>query len=197
MKLIVLIAPSSAGKDYILNKVLNKIKEIKPIISYTTRPMRDMENGTEYNFVTKEKFYEMVLENKFIEVRSYNVSNGDIWFYGLPKDELDLKSNYNYITILDFEGYKVVKKYLEDLGQSDKLTSIYIDTNSKLRLLRSLSRENDITDEKVREIIRRFLADYNEVECAKDYVDYVMKNNNDTEAEAIILKIMEIIKKNN
>lgn len=197
MKLIALIAPSSAGKDYILNKVLNEIKGIKPIISYTTRPMRDTEDGTEYNFITKEKFNEMLSKNKFIEVRSYNVYNGDIWFYGLPKDAIDLKSNHNYITILDFEGYKVVKKYLEDLGQDDKLTSIYIDTNSKLRLLRSLNREKDMTDEKVREIVRRFLADYNEVECAKDHVDYIMNNNNDAEAKEIMLKIMKIINENN
>lgn len=52
----ILMGKSAAGKDTLLNKLVAQGK-YKPIISYTTRPMREGEtDGVEYHFVTETQF---------------------------------------------------------------------------------------------------------------------------------------------
>ena len=55
MKIFVITAPSSAGKDSIVNKLKHKFHVPT---SFTTRPKRDYEiDGKDYHFITKEEFY--------------------------------------------------------------------------------------------------------------------------------------------
>ena len=56
-KLFVLMGKSSTGKDTIFKEVLkNKEVELKTIVPYTTRPIREGEkDGVEYYFVSSEK----------------------------------------------------------------------------------------------------------------------------------------------
>ena len=50
---------SASGKDYFLKKLIRH--KIQPIISYTTRPIRDNEtNGIDYNFVTNKEFKDLI-----------------------------------------------------------------------------------------------------------------------------------------
>ena len=66
---VVLVGPSGAGKS----TIIKKMEELYPnkfgfSVSYTTRKMRAGEvDGVHYNFVTKEKFQDMIAKDEFIE----------------------------------------------------------------------------------------------------------------------------------
>ena len=193
--MIVLISPSSGGKDSILNKLIDN-NYVKPVISVTSRPMRINEKqNREYRFVSREKALEMINNNEFIETRQYKVANGDVWIYGVSKNSFDINSNDTYCCILDFQGFKQMKQYYKDNNKENELISIYIDVPLQERLQRSLSREGEMTDKQCLEVCRRALDDEEKVVIAKDYVDYVVnnssKNGNVYNAVNRILDIME------
>ena len=50
--LIILIGCSASGKDTVMNRLVKEF-DVKPLVSYTTRPIRDCEQeGREYHFIT-------------------------------------------------------------------------------------------------------------------------------------------------
>ena len=194
MSMLVLISPSSGGKDTILNKLIER-KYVQPIISTTSRPMRSGETqGKEYNFVSKEKALNMLNNNEFIENRQYKVADGDTWIYGVTKDSFDIDSNNTYGCILDFNGYIQMKQHYYNNKKSD-LISIYIDVPLQERLKRSISREGSMSDIQCLEVCRRALDDDKNVVIAKDYVDYIISNN-DGNVENAINRIIHILEEN-
>lgn len=80
------IGKSAAGKDYFLRK--DVAAGFKPIILFTTRPMRTGEvDGKDYNFVPLTEFVQLQRGGALMEERSYEVNyNGkrDVWYYGTP-----------------------------------------------------------------------------------------------------------------
>ena len=176
MQILVLLGKSASGKDFIMNKLVKEYG-FKRVISHTTRPIRNGEtNGKEYYFISLDKFLNMSLKDNFIECREYNTQQG-LWYYGLSKHEIDLTDDNKYVVILDFNGLKTLEEYLKSVGMEDKLTSVYIDAKAQVRLQRSLSREGEMTDEQVMEVIRRLEADERDFEGAKEYADLTFTNN--------------------
>ena len=110
--LVILLGMSSSGKDTVLHDLVNN-KGFEPIISTTTRPMREGEQaGVDYHFASKEDFEKWIEEGLFLEYRSYNtLVDGvpDTWYYGSPKYDLDPKKNY--AVVLDIQGAKDYIKY--------------------------------------------------------------------------------------
>ena len=110
--ILILCGKSASGKDTTLKKLVEKYNYI-PIISTTTRPIREGEkNGVDYNFISKEEFNWKIAKDMFLEYRSYNTLFNDIpdtWYYGTEKQELDPKKIY--ISVLDFDGAREVQKY--------------------------------------------------------------------------------------
>ena len=176
MQITVILGKSASGKDFIMNKLVKEYG-FKRVISHTTRPIRNGEtNGKEYYFISLDKFLNMSLKDNFIECREYNTQQG-LWYYGLSKHEIDLTDDNKYVVILDFNGLKALEGYLKSVGMEDKLTSVYIDAKAQVRLQRSLSREGEMTDEQVMEVIRRLEADERDFEGAKEYADLTFTNN--------------------
>ena len=67
---------SSSGKDTIFS-MLKQENILKPIVLYTTRPMRNNEvEGREYYFISEEQLKGYELEHKVIEQRVYHTVNG-------------------------------------------------------------------------------------------------------------------------
>ena len=192
MKILVLVGCSASGKDTVMNWLVREF-EVKPVISYTTRPIRDCEqDGREYHFVTEEEFERMKNNGEFVETRAYNTVNGN-WYYGLPKNGIDLEDDNNYITILDFDGLLELEIWLRSIGQVDKLTSVYIDVTEQNRLIRSLNREQNMTKKQVEEVIRRYYNDNANVVPAKVYCDLVFPNNTYEEFDDLLTYIDEYV----
>ena len=193
-KLICIIGSTSTGKDEILKSALRMNKNLKSIVSHTTRPMRNGEiQDREYHFIDVKTATDMLNNNEFIETRQYFVANKETWLYGIHKDEIDLESDNNYVCIVDFQGLKKIEKYLEYNNKLDCLVSIYIDADYQIRLQRALNREGKMTNEQVLEVIRRFEDDRQFVEPAKDYCDMCFNNNNIQDMVNILSEIKNLI----
>lgn len=67
-RLFVLSAPSGSGKSTITDIVLKRLPDLVYSVSYTTRPPRPGEgDGVDYNFVSVERFQEMIGGHEFLE----------------------------------------------------------------------------------------------------------------------------------
>ena len=155
-KIFCLMGKSSSGKDTIFKEINNdKDLDLKPIISYTTRPKRINEtNGVEYFFINKDELKEFERQNKVIEKRVYHTVHGE-WFYGTINDgQIDLDKN-NYMLITTLESYKSLRDYFGE----DKVFPFYIDIEDGIRLERALERERKQEKPNYDELCRRFLAD--------------------------------------
>lgn len=59
-KIIMIVGETACGKDKIVDYISNKYN-IKPVVSYTTRPIRSSEaDGREHWFITKEKMKQLL-----------------------------------------------------------------------------------------------------------------------------------------
>lgn len=189
-KIITLTGCSASGKDTLLNMIIWYNKNILPIISTTTRPMRKGEKeGVNYYFKDKIDL------DSLIEYREYKTVNGT-YFYGIEKEEIEnkLKQNDTLIVILDYRGLKAMREYC--LKNNIKIESYYIQVPLKTRLYRSLKREEleYPDDEHYLEICRRAIADNEEVEIAK-YDKEIKVINNKTNIDFLknILNISESV----
>lgn len=159
-KIFCVMGKSATGKDTIYQKLLTESKlELKRIIPYTTRPIREGEvEGREYHFCTEEDVQRLDAEGRIVELRAYNTVYG-IWKYFTVDDGNIQLEKENYLLIGTLEAYTKIRDYF---GQ-DKVLPIYIEVEDGERLLRAISREKSQDVPKYEEMCRRFLAD------AKDF----------------------------
>ena len=141
------------------------------------------EQGVEYNFITEKDFWDLHGCDLLAEYTSYNVANGDIWYYGLTREELE-KDEY-VLVIVNPDGFNQIKEIY-----GDKVCSILIDAPADVRIKRYLDRDK-VTEVKVEECCRRFLADN---KMFKNLVtDYTVNNNCDLDISLEKLKkIIEV-----
>lgn len=149
-KIIAIMGKAGSGKDTLLKTLLKTppFDTANPIISCTTRPIRDYEkDGVDYHFLTTEQFTEQILSGEMLEATVFNN-----WCYGTSIKHL-VQDNLN-IGVFNPEG-------CEALRENKNVNSfiIYIEANDKDRLLRQLNREEHPD---CHEIVRRFSADEND-----------------------------------
>ena len=151
-KVFALIGYTSSGKDTILKEVLKRNDKLQPIISTTTRPMREGEvDGVDYHFVSDKDFF--LKGTDFVEQRTYHTKveddNGNItdatWKYGIDRSELE-KGDY-LIVIVDPDGYTSLRNYLGN----NKVVPIYIKVPEEQLKTRALKR-GDLEDEVTRRL---------------------------------------------
>jgi guanylate kinase len=153
MQIFCLIGASGSGKDTIFSEVLKK-NIATPIVTYTTRPIREGEtDGKEYHFVTETEYQGFKKSNKIIEERSYNTKHG-VWRYFVADDgQIDEKSDNKYIIIDSLEGaVSLVQKY------GFRVRVIHITLDDEIRLMRCIEREKKGKKDYV-ELCRRFFHD--------------------------------------
>ena len=190
-KIFYVMGKSSSGKDSIFKEVKKRMPELKDIVLYTTRPIRENETeGVEYHFVDEEFLRGMQEKKRVIELRSYNTKCG-IWKYFTADDgQIDLK-NYNYIAIGTLVSYEKIRAYFG----KEAVLPIYIEVEDGERLFRALLRERRQEEPKYAEMCRRFLADtedFSEENLVRLGVTHRFYNQNVEECiEQIVLGIRE------
>lgn len=144
----ILMGKSASGKDRTLNRLIagKPVKGIKintgclPIITCTTRPMREREvDGRDYHFIDKELFKRMIASGEFLEWRCYHTlvkEKHDDWYYGTPWSAIKNYKDQDYISIVDAEG---AKAYLDSIGE-ENCTVYYIDASDDVRTIRAKRR---------------------------------------------------------
>ena len=164
-KIFAIVGKTCAGKDTVV-KELVKRKNMSVATSFTTRPKRINEtDGVEYNFISRDSFLQKILDKEVVEFTNYTVANGETWYYGLTREELE-KDDY-VLAIVNPVGAKILKR-----KYGDKVSVIYITADDKTRLKRYLDRD---TSNNVAECCRRFLAD--ETDFADITYDLMVANN--------------------
>lgn len=155
-KIVYLCGKSSTGKDTVYRRLLeDKELNLKTIVPYTTRPIREGEvEGREYHFIDEAQVAEFERSGRIIELRAYNTVHG-IWKYMTVDDgSFDLtKESYIYIGTL--ESYINSVKYFS----AGAILPILIEVDDGVRLTRALEREKRQDNPKYEELCRRFLAD--------------------------------------
>ena len=155
--MLALVGYTASGKTTILNE-LEKLG-IPRIVTMTTRPMRPGEvDGKTYYYRSEEEFKKLMYYGFFAETTSYNVANGETWYYGTPKEKL----YGDGAIILNPDGLKTLKdKY-------DMLV-FYLDVPEHV-LLKRLEERGDNPDE----ARRRLAADKEDFKNIRDYCDWVI-----------------------
>ncbi len=188
-KLIVISAPSGAGKTSLIAALLTKIKNPNYIlsISFTTRPKRENEkHGESYFFIDKQKFKKMIENNDFLEFAEVF---GD--FKGTSKSwvKQKLSENMNVILELDWQGATQVKEIYSDAKTIFILPPSYIELELRLN-----SRGLD----KAEEIQKRLGEARKEIENGKSF-DYLVVNDDFESAledlKNIIIDEKELVEK--
>jgi len=115
-KIIILTAPSGAGKTSVKSRLLNTLKkELSFSVSATTRKMRGNEKeGVDYHFINEEAFKELVATNSFVEWEM--VYQG--LYYGTTIAEINRIWGEGKVPVLDIDvkgALNVKKKYGNDV----------------------------------------------------------------------------------
>ena len=154
-KIFYIMGKSSSGKDSIFKEIKKRMPELKDIVLYTTRPIREGEQeGVEYHFVDEMVLHTMEEKGCVIEQRAYHTKCG-VWKYFTADDgQVDLERD-NYLVIGTLESYKAMKDYYGEM----KVGPLYVEVEDGMRLGRALEREQKQAEPKYAEMCRRFLAD--------------------------------------
>ena len=158
-KIFVLMGKSATGKDTLYKKLLEEGQlPIKPVVIYTTRPIRQGEiEGEAYHFVDVETYERLKAEQKVIEYRDYHTVHG-IWSYFTVADA-QFTDSQAVLLINTLEGYTQILSYFG----KERVVPRYVEVEDGERLTRALCREKSQSEPKYEELCRRFLAD------AKDF----------------------------
>ena len=106
--LMIVSAPSGAGKTSICRKILQMFPNVRFSVSLTTRSPRPGEtDGKDYDFISTEEFRERIARGEFVEwVENYGQ------LYGTSKKTMNafLKQGYDLILDIEPRGAKAIRE---------------------------------------------------------------------------------------
>jgi len=110
--IVVLTAPSGAGKTTIAHRVLDAMPEMEFSVSATTRePRPDETDGVDYHFLSTEEFEARIEAGKLLEYEE--VYPGQ--YYGTLRSEIESKGRDGSVLLdIDVEGALHVKRVYGD-----------------------------------------------------------------------------------
>lgn len=177
--LIVVSAPSGAGKSSLAERVLKRIEGLRFSISYTTRELRGSEqHGVDYYFVSEDEFRAMDERGEFLECAEVH---GNLYgTHAEPIEEL-LSQGFDVMLDIDVQGAEQVRRRVPEAVSVFILPPSREVLEARLRA-RALNEDSDID--------RRLRNAAIEVQLY-DRFDYVVVNEDLDRAlahlEAIIL----------
>lgn len=140
-KIIIITAPSGAGKTSITHYLLKKFPQLAFSVSAATRERRVHErDGIDYYFLSQEDFNHKIQHNEFVEWEMVYEGKS----YGTLKSELQRIWNNNQVPVLDIDvkgAIHVQQQY------PDTVLSIFVEPPSVDELKRRLSSRGTETEE--------------------------------------------------
>ena len=174
----IVAGPSGSGKDTLFKELFKRKPEIKFSISSITRPMRVGEvEGEKYNFITREKFLNMLENDELLEYNEY-IGN----YYGTPKAPViaAIEKGEDILIEVDVNGAKEICQKLPEA------VTVFIMPPSYQELKRRLSgrgtETQDLIDKRMKEAL-------NEIARATEF-DYIVVND---DLQTAVDDIIEVI----
>jgi len=163
-KLVVVSAPTGAGKNTVVDLLLEEDSRLEETISCTTRKPRAKEKGgVHYYFIDKKDFKNKIKNKKFIEW-----ANVHGFFYGTLATEIARirKKEKMAILVIDVQGAMNIK------GMFPDALLIFIKPDSFENIEKRIRNRSSISD---KEVNIRLGTAKSELEFAKQY-DYIIVN---------------------
>ncbi|QSQ24981.1 guanylate kinase [Pyxidicoccus parkwayensis] len=164
--LLVLSAPSGAGKTTLAHRLLKETPDSVFSISVTTRRPRGKEqDGVDYHFVDVATFQQKIERGEFVEWAEVHHH-----FYGSPQSAVDEARRKKSVAIfdIDVQGGQAIKRKHPDA------VLVFVLPPSMEELERRLRDRQTDSDETIR---RRMLAARSEMERGIASYDYIVVND--------------------
>lgn len=176
--LLVVSAPSGAGKTTLVERLVERVPDLVMSRSYTSRPARPCEiDGRDYHFVTRARFEEMIGQEAFLEW-------ADVFgnYYGTAAADTDclLDEGRDVVLVIDVQGARQVRR------RRPATRSVFVLPPSFGILEERLRGRSQDSEEAIR---RRLEVAKNEVSAYTEY-DYVVVNDH---LEAALRRLEGII----
>lgn len=176
-KVIIVSAPSGAGKTSIVRHLLEQVPDLKFSISATTRPKRDYEiDGKDYYFLTPEQFKERLANDEFLEWQEVYADQ----FYGSLKSEVERIWSNGQAVIFDVDvlGGLNIKKFY-----GDEALSVFIEPPTMEELENRLKNRGTETDASLKKRLAK--AEY-ELSFAQQFDRIVLNDDLKTAQQEMI-----------
>lgn len=106
--LIIVSAPSGAGKTTLVSEVVKRDGFVKPSVSYTSRVPRLGEvDGVHYHFVTSHEFERMIDNGDFLE---WAEVHGNLYGTSRRQVEALLMAGFDVVLTIDVQGAEQVRR---------------------------------------------------------------------------------------
>src|SRR5690242_2641080 len=185
-KIIIITAPSGAGKTSITHFLLSTFPQLSFSVSATTRAQRSSEkNGSDYYYISGEEFTHKIQQQEFVEWEM--VYEGK--YYGTLKSELARIWGNNQVPVLDID----VKGAIHVQQQfPDTTLSIFIEPPSVNALKQRLSSRGTETAESLAARVNK--ASF-EISFKHHFHKVIMNDNLDKACEKARAVVREFIGK--
>ncbi len=151
-QLVVLSAPSGAGKTTICKKLVERNPDFRISVSATTRPPRPGEvNGVDYYFISPEEFQQKIARGEFLE---YENVHGN--YYGTLRETVEelLDNGFTVLFDIDVNGALKIKQQYPDA------ILIFIRPPSLEELKRRLRKRKTERPEEIEKRLQRLPEEY-------------------------------------
>lgn len=177
-RLYVIAAPSGAGKTTLVHALVAAKPDLRFSISYTTRPQRSNEaDGSDYFFVTEEKFHTLREQGEMLE---WATVFDNLYATSRSQVEAHLAEGHDVLLEIDWQGAAQVRESMPEC------VTIFVLPPSRDELERRLRSRRTDSDE----VIARRLGDALSDMAHWDEFDYVVVNDNLDEALTDVQAVM-------
>lgn len=164
--IVVISAPSGAGKTSVCRKLVELLQDTLLSISVTTRAKRSGEKeGRDYFFVSAKEFQMKIKNNELVEwSKVYGT------YYGIPKKFLqdNLNAGNTVLLAIDVQGQKKIKKIFPD-----NTVSVFLLPPSWRALEERLRRRQSDGEETIRLRLKHAKAEAEQMQ----FFDYIVVND--------------------